>query len=76
MKGTLGRLVGVFEVMFVCCKLFFFWSSNVNILCGMFVNENMVMFFPTEPREETQNLRLCSYCNGGAGGLGGLGQHW
>lgn len=32
-KGTLGRLVGVFEVS---CLLF---AVNVNILCRMFVNE-------------------------------------
>lgn len=37
-KGTLGRLVGVFEVS---CRLFavLFWFSNVNKLWSMFVNE-------------------------------------
>lgn len=81
MKGTLGRLVGVFEVSCLLCLLFF-WSSNVYVLCSMFLRlksesvYNHLPFRPTEPGEETQNLRVRPYCNRGAGGLGGLSQHW
>lgn len=57
MKGTLGRLVGVFEVTFAP-------SSSVFTSCHD--NEGEINFFsfffaPPEPRAETQNLRLCSY---------------
>lgn len=57
MKGTLGRLVGVFEVTFAPPSSVFTW----------YVNEKEINFFfsfaPPEPRAETQNLRLCSYCH-------------
>lgn len=72
-KGTLGRLVGVFEVTFEP-------SSSVFISHSMLMREKLTFFFffffaPPEPRAETQNLRLCSYRHWGTGGLGGLGQH-
>lgn len=72
MKGTLGRLVGIFEVS--CCVLTFFWGGVFK--CHLTVWLIMQMFSSTEPGEKTQDLCVCSYCNGGAGGLGGLSQHW